>query len=147
MKMDIKVDVLECIKAFKEIDQGMAAKALASGVNSSMLVIQNAAKKNIVASGAVETSLLHDSIGRVTSVYSNNNTICVTCGIDKSVVGVDRFGKKRWPFKYAHLVEDGTKDGRIKGKKFMRNAFDANKQEVLNRMVEVWQRKLAKYTE
>ena len=146
MKIDVKIEGFsEILSKLKEIDQETAAKILVQGVNSSMLVMQNAAKKNLIASDHVDTGLLRDSIKRKPSIYANENRICITMGIDSKIMGVDRFGKKRIPRHYAHLVENGTKDKRIEGAYFIKKAFDEKKIDVLNKMTQVWTRKLDKY--
>lgn len=137
----------EIRKALQELDADIAAPALVSSMNSAMLVIQNQAKANLVSAGMYDTGLLAQSVNRAKSIYSADNVACITVGINKKVKGTDRHGHVRWPAKYAHLIENGrNKRGEIKGSHFMKNAFESKKQEVVNRMMEVLRRKVAKYT-
>ena len=80
-----------------------------------------------------DTDLLWESLGKKGVTYKQSGTVLVLVGPRASVKGTDIYGHKRWPVKYAHMVEFGTRHSAAKP--FLRPAFDATAGRAREQMV------------
>ena len=71
-----------------------------------------------------QSGLLKRSIKKKVRTYKRAHLVMVIIGPDRNVVG-EWQGEKRWPVKYAHLVEVGPNQ-----RPFMRPAYDSKKNEI-----------------
>jgi HK97 gp10 family phage protein len=112
-------------------------KVARQAVSAGATPIQGSAKAN----APEESGLLKKSIKKRVRTYKDSQTVVAIVGPDSSVKGEYK-GKKRWPAKYAHLVEDGhidSKGNHVPGHPFIRPAADAN----ASRSVQIIEQKMA----
>ena len=114
----VKVSGLKEIdRALKGLGRDGAMRALKSATGKAATIISRAARDN--ARKVRDTGLLAKSMGKRTKTYKRTGTVAVVVGPRIEVQGVDSRGRKRWPHKYAHLVEYGTKPHTIQSDKNM----------------------------
>lgn len=120
------------IRMFENLPDVVADKLLKDGVKDAAKIVQQAAKANVTK----QSGLLKKSIIVKSKTYGKkgSKTQLAIVGPSKSVTG-EYDGKTRTPRYYAHLIEYGffnKKANRfIKPKAFMRPAYEANKQAMI----------------
>jgi len=135
----VKVEGLdELERKLLALGQEMGAKALVEGSYGAAKVIQDKMKENIVSAGAYDTGLLYKSISRKRVIYAKDGTVSIITGVSKATKGVDKDGKLRVPWRYAHLVEAN--------KPFAKDAGESTRKTVVARFTEVLLKKIKRYT-
>lgn len=128
------------VNMLAEIPDSMKKSALSAAATKSMAIIRKQTRDNLPSKDNDHTGLLKKSIITVVRTYPKRGVVYSRVGPDKDVIDVDSSGRKRWPVKYAHLVEKGTKAHVIKTKNgsylhpgsnpnakgFMRKAYDSS---------------------
>lgn len=92
-------------RTFRTLGERVQRKHLRAAVNAASTPVNKAAK----AKAAKESGLLKKSLGKKVKTYPERMTVVGIIGPRTNVVG-EYQGKKRWPAKYAHLVEKGFID-------------------------------------
>lgn len=134
-------------RVLDELGGNIATRISNIAVKETAEVIKVAAQANLTMNDSIESGLLRESIGVRFKRYSSSKTSVAIIGPRGDFVG-QWMGRKRWPLKYAHLVEYGTlphkitmriptADGKFttrtiihtgaRPKPFMRPAMDENK--------------------
>jgi HK97 gp10 family phage protein len=89
-------------RTFKGLGQRVQRRVLRQAVNAAGTPVAKAAKSK----AAKESGLLKKSLGKKLKTYPERMTVVGIIGPRTNVTG-EHNGKKRWPAKYAHLVEKG----------------------------------------
>ncbi len=129
----------ELEKTLRTLGERTQRRVLRSAVSAASTPIVRAAKAN--ANDSKESGTLKKSLGRKLKTYTDTQTVVAVIGPRTNVTGTWK-GKKRWPAKYAHLVEGGHIDEHgnyVQPKPFLRPAFDSTQ----GQAVEVMKSKLA----
>ncbi len=124
----------ELERTFKTLGERTQRRVLRSAVSAATTPIVRAAKAN--ANDSKESGTLKKSLGRKIKTYVEAQTVVGIIGPRTDVVGEWK-GKKRWPAKYAHLVEGGHVDqygNYIQPKPFLRPAYEATEGQAINVM-------------
>lgn len=124
----------ELEKTFKTLGDRVQRKVSRQAVNAATTPIVKAARQK----AAKESGLLKKSLGKKVRTYVERKTVMGVVGPRKDFTG-EFNGKKRWPAKYAHLVEKGhvTEDGvHVPAQPFLRPAFDQTQGEALGVMTD-----------
>jgi HK97 gp10 family phage protein len=112
------------MKKLAKLKAGAQRRVVRKAVTAMLSPVVKAAK----AAAPKETGLLRKSIGKKTVTYARKNTVVGIVGPRSSVVGTGPDGGKRWPVKYAHLVEYGTRHSEAQS--FLRAALTATRDRV-----------------
>lgn len=124
----------ELERTFKTLGERVQRKVLRSAVSAASTPIVKAAKAN--AEDSKESGTLKKSLGRKIKTYKDTQTVAAIIGPRTSVTGTWK-GRKRWPAKYAHLVERGHIDEKgnfVPPKPFLKPAYDSTEHQALNVM-------------
>lgn len=123
-----KIDGLQELQdRLAQMGDEIAAKNIVSSAFNANKIMVEAVRDKIESNGSVDTGLLRDSISRKRLIYDKDGVVVILTGVNKATKGVDKYGKPRVPWRYAHIVE--------KEKPFMRPAFESVKQQVLDEFI------------
>lgn len=124
----------EYTEALKRVSEDVAAKAIVNGAYSATKPIIDKASATVPK----DTGLLSQSITRKKLIYAKQGTVVIVAGAGSKTEGLDRWGKKRKPYKYVHIVERRTN--------FMVQAIASTAQSCIKRFESYLKRKLKKYS-
>src|SRR4051794_21478943 len=119
-------------KALTTLGERVQRKVVRQSVNAASTPIVKAARSK----AAKQSGLLKKSMGKKVRTYPERMTVVGIIGPRLDVVG-DYKGKKRWPAKYAHLVEGGHIDQHgdfVPPHPFLRPAYEETQGQVLGVM-------------
>ena len=138
MDVDIKFKGLTELDAkLGALSQELAVKSIVSAAYSANKAVVDAAQAQIDAEGLVDTGLLRSAITRKKLIYAKNGRVVIITGVNKNVRGVDRNGKPRIPWRYANALSPKYR--------FMQQAMDGVKTELVNKFVDVCMRRVKKH--
>src|SRR4051812_39168403 len=112
----------ELERVFRTLGDRVQRKVLRQSVNAASTPVVKAARSK----APKQSGLLRKALGKKVKSYAASETAVGIVGPRNNVVGEFK-GKKRWPAKYAHLVEGGHIDENgnpVPPQPFLRPAFD-----------------------
>lgn len=120
--------------ALKSLGERTQRKVVRQAVNRSLTPCLKAARAN----APEESGLLKESLDKKVKTYVESQTVVGLVGPDTETQG-EFNGEKRWPAKYAHLVENGhigPNGEQVPAHPFLRPAFDSTEQTMLDTMAD-----------
>ena len=122
----------ELERTLKTLGERVQRKVTRQAVNAACTPIVKAARNN----APEESGLLKESLAKKIKTYPASMTVVGIIGPDTETKGEYK-GEKRWPAKYAHLVENGhiNPDGKfVPPHPFMRPAYESTQAMALDAM-------------
>ena len=102
MEVEFKIDgEKQLFKNLRILDDSLQAKFLIQSARTALNRIGKEARSKIKD----DTGLLSKSVQSEIRIYRGGSVLYGVLGINSRTQGVDRFGNKRRPVKYAHLTE------------------------------------------
>lgn len=136
---DIKVTLegeTELRRALEQFKASTQRKIARPGVRAATTLVLRAARQRAPKKAGDRTGALRKSLGQAVRTYKHKGVVFGIVGPRVEHVTTDKYGRKVWPVKYAHLVEFGTaphgKHPGARARPFMRPAYEETKMAARN---------------